>query len=418
MDAQDCELRQRVEQLARELHDTRREVERLRRRRRVAPAVALVLCGAGGWTLGLPATSAQGTPSRVVAPFTIVDEKGQELVSVTAAEGFARMRVGAQGGNVWLGTGASRAGFLTVQRQDGTNAVALGQIGSGPSGVHVMDAGGKAAVAELTSAGPHGSLSLSRAGGGRFLDGRISDSGAPVLHVGEKGGVWLGTGRSGTGFVVARRADNTDAVAIGAMGGGAPGVRILDAAGTNALSELSGDGSGSTLLVGAPGGGKAALKVGATAAAADAFVSIGRGAGGHVVRVSDADGSEVATMGEARVGGGVFVASDGTGKVRMLMSGQGELHAVDAAGVTRATVTSEGALSVRNSSNTTVVRIAGSGGGNGMLQITNSGGNAMVEAGVLPTSEGVVRAYPLGGPPGTMIGMPGTMIKGWTGAGK
>lgn len=416
----DGDLRQRVEELARELSHTRRELDRLRTSRRFSPATGVALCVILIASFTARSTGAQGSglPARVVAPFTVVDDKGQELLSVTSAGGFARLRVGAQGGSVWLGTGDSNAGFVAVQRADGSNAAALGQIGNGPSGVHVFDATGKTPVAELTFSSGSGALSLARAGGTRFLDATINQ-GFPRFHFGEKGGVWFGVGKSGSGFVVAQRADGTDAVAIGARGGGAPGLQVLDSTGNGTLAELSGDTSGGSLTVGAPAGAKPTLKVGPKVTAKDALVTIGPGSGaGYVVRIADSAGTELATMGEARVGGGVFVANDGSGKIRMLMSGQGELHAVDPAGVSRATVTSEGALAARNAGNVTIARLSDSGGGNGILQIANSGGNAMVEAGILPTSEGVVRAYPLGGPPATMIGMPGTFIKGWTGGQK
>jgi hypothetical protein len=278
-----------------------------------------------------------------------------------------------------------------------------------------MDTAGKTSIAELTARGPNGSLSLSRAGGSKFLEGMIDESGNGVLHAGDRGGVRLGAGLSGNGFVTTLRPDRSFAVAIGSYEGGAPGVRVFDAKGSVVVSELSGDAAGGKLIVGSVPPAQPVLKVAPTVAITDAFVTIGRGSAGHIIRVTDADGSAIATMGEARVGGGVFVAADGDGKTRMLMSGQGELHAVDPGGVTRATVTSEGALSVRNSNNATIVKLSGSPAGNGVFELADTSGNAMVEAGILPTSEGVVRAYPLGGPPGTMLGMPGTMLKGWRG---
>jgi len=134
------------------------------------------------------------------------------------------------------------------------------------------------------------------------------------------------------------------------------------------------------------------------------------------VRVASSAGTELASMGEAPVGAGAVVVNDGSGKLRLVMSGQGELHAVNPSGVTRATMTSEGAFSVRSAGNVTIATLSDAGNGSGLFQLANSSGNAMVEAGILPTAEGVVRTYPLGGPPGTLVGMPGTFIKGWTGS--
>jgi hypothetical protein len=84
---------------------------------------------------------------------------------------------------------------------------------------------------------------------------------------------------------------------------------------------------------------------------------------------------------------------------------------VDATGKTRATMTAEGAFSIRNASGATVVRV-GEGSTGGGLQIANSGGDAMVEAGVLTTGAGLVGAYPLGSPGAGLVGLPGTFIMG------
>jgi hypothetical protein len=133
--------------------------------------------------------------------------------------------------------------------------------------------------------------------------------------------------------------------------------------------------------------------------------------------------TELAGMNEAKVGGGVVVANDGNGKTRMLMSGQGQIHAVDASGRTRATMTDDGAFSIRNASGTTVARLGESPGGNGLFQVANTGGNTMVEAGIVGTGAGAVRAYPSGVPVANTtggvlgaLGMPGTFIMGFLGS--
>lgn len=149
-------------------------------------------------------------------------------------------------------------------------------------------------------------------------------------------------------------------------------------------------------------------------------VALGQRNGNFGLRLFDITGdTELATVSEAKVGGGVFVANDGAGKTRMLMSGTGQLHAVDGSGNTRATMTADGAFSIRNAAGTTIARVAESGG-TGQLQLANSGGNAIVEAGMLGTGAGVVRAYPLGlgGPVGNLAGLgaPGTFIVGFLGS--
>jgi hypothetical protein len=74
-------------------------------------------------------------------------------------------------------------------------------------------------------------------------------------------------------------------------------------------------------------------------------------------------------------------------------------------------MTSDGAFSIRSASGTTIARL-GEGNAGGLFQLANSGGNAMVDAGVLPSGAGAVRAYPLGSPSAGLLGMPGTFIMG------
>jgi len=151
-------------------------------------------------------------------------------------------------------------------------------------------------------------------------------------------------------------------------------------------------------------------------------LTLGEIDGKFALRVMGTRNAEIASVGEAKVGGGVFVANDAAGKIRMLMSGTGELHAVDPSGRTRATMTADGAFAIRNAAGTTVLRVGESPGGAGQFLLANGTGNAMVEAGVLATGAGVVRAYPLGlgGPAGNLLGLgvPGTFIVGFLGSPK
>ena len=105
--------------------------------------------------------------------------------------------------------------------------------------------------------------------------------------------------------------------------------------------------------------------------------------------------------------------------MRSVMNGlHGEIHIIDAAGVTRATMASNGndaAFTVRNASGTTIARF-GEGTAGGLLQLANSGGNAMVEAGIHTSGVGLVRAYPIGSPGLGMVGMPGTFLLGRAGS--
>ena len=187
---------------------------------------------------------------------------------------------------------------------------------------------------------------------GRELFSVQDANGRPTVRAGL---VAMGTGASGGGFVVVQRANNNDALALGQR-----------------------DGS-------------------------------------FALRVFDITGNtELATVGEAKVGGGVLVANDAAGKTRMLMSGTGQLHAVDPGGVTRATMTADGAFTIRNAAGTTVARLGQAQAGSGIFQLANSGGDAVVEAGLLQTGAGIVRTYPAGMVGG--IGVPGTFIMGFLGS--
>lgn len=182
---------------------------------------------------------------------------------------------------------------------------------------------------------------------------------------------------------------------------------------------------------------RAGLVVMGTGASAGGYVVVQRPNGTTALALGQRNGNfgfrvfgitgeaELATVSEAKVGGGVFVANDGSGKTRMLMSGQGQLHAVDTSGRTRATVTDDGAFSIRNANGTTVARLGESQGGAGMFQLANSGGNAMVEAGLVGTGAGAFRTYPSGVPVANTtggvlgaLGMPGTFIMGFLGSKK
>jgi len=174
---------------------------------------------------------------------------------------------------------------------------------------------------------------------GRDIFKVVDQNGRATITAGH---VVIGTGASGGGFLVVQRSNGNDALSLGELKGSF-GFRVLDVTGN----------------------------------------------------------TELPTVGEApKVGGGAVVAHDGSGKIRMLMSGHGELHVVDAAGLARVAITSVGALSIHNAKGATVARLA-DGGGAGQFQLANSG-TAIVEAGLLDSGVGVVRALPAG-PPGTLI---------------
>lgn len=250
-------------------------------------------------------------------------------------------------------------------------------------------------------------------------------NGRAALTVGTgNGGVSIGVGASGAGAVLVRRADGNVGVELSQTGGRPMGVYVLDTAGAKAVAELTADTKGNgKLTIGDSNAGGVTMGVGASGAG----VHVVRRADGKVgvdvsqlegrpmaVRVLDAAGSKpLAMLGVAANGAGVVATYDPAGNLRAIMNGlQGEIHTIDAAGKSRATMTAEGAFSIRNTQGTTVVRIGEGSAGGGALQMANSGGNAMVEAGTLPTGVGVVRAYPLGTSAAGLIGLPGTFIMG------
>jgi len=149
------------------------------------------------------------------------------------------------------------------------------------------------------------------------------------------------------------------------------------------------------------------------------MAAIGSFQGAPGVYVMDPSGKKpIAVLAQAKVGGGVAYATDSAGIIRALVSGQGEFHAADGVGRTRATMTQDGAFTARNASGVTIARFGEGAGGVGQLQLANSAGSAIVEAGQLVTGAGVVRAYPMGTPGMGVLGMPGTFIMGFLGAKK
>ena len=453
MDAGDRNLALRVDMLERTLKEMQRELTCLRRRRRVAPALALALAGSVALAVGGRTLDAQGIPGqKVTAPFTVVDAAGKTVLEVLSNEGRPTLHIGDQGG-VWIGRGKSGIGFMTIKRSDDKDAIALGQPEGGTLGVHVFDEAGKGVVSELgvAAGGKSGAITVRASSGAFVLDSRVNAKGHPVLTVGEKGGVLLGSGGSGSGFVVARHADNSDSVALGQLEGGPPGLHVHDSTGKRVLGELvatNGDAGGALTIAGASGAkptfkvdpglaygeafvgvtangkggdlrveaaaaGNVMFRVSPDASAKDSRVSVGSGTAGYAIHIGTLTGTEIGAFGEAKVGGGVIAVADGTGKTRMLMSGTGQLHASDASGTTRATMTSDGAFSIRSANGTTIARLGEDPEG-GVLEIANGAGNAMVDAGITTGGKGFVRTYPFGKAPGTAFGLPGTFIMGMT----
>jgi hypothetical protein len=339
----------------------------------------------------------------------VLDTSGEKTMAElgVAANGRAALVVGdPASGGVSAAVDASQSGFVNVRQTNGRNSVAVtASREAGQPGVRVFDESGGKPIAELGT----------------------TRNGHPALIVGEPegGGVIVGVGASRAGAIMVRRADGSVGVDIAQAEGRPLGVHVFDSAGARAIAALGTTQSGLPMLVvGEPEGGGVVIGVGASQSGAivvrrddgSVAVDIAQTEGFYGVTVAGASGTPLARLGEARNGAGAVSTFDPTGNLRAVMNGlNGEIHVVDASGASRATMVAEGAFSIRSAGGATLVRI-GEGTGGGLLQIANSGGNAMVEAGVHPTGAGIVRAYPLGSPGGGMVGMPGTFIMGRPGA--
>ena len=442
-DGRFAQLAERVEELSHALDESRRRLQHVERQRRRWPVGAVVLACA--WA-GMTSLGAQSNPilsGRFKTPFEVVDPNGRTIMNVQATEsGAGYVQIGNPNtGGITIGVGASGAGYLLLRAANGVNQVSIGQADGGPMGVRVMS--------------PDGKTTLARLG--------LDNSARGLLTVGDlnAGGIATGTGASGSGFFLLRSPEGRDRISMGQAGGGPMGVHVNAADGKTPLAVLgtgrfggyvqaanpsgairaamAGDGSlelsdaaGNTTVgagaVSAGGGGVLSVyqtadsklfEVSGAVAPGAARVTVGPGAGGGIaVGVANAAKATVAVFGESKIGGGVFAASDTSGTIRALLSGSvGELHMADEAGVTRATVVAAsaggGAVSIRSASGTTLARLGGLT--TGMFQLSEAGGNAIVEAGTLPTGVGVVRAYPLGSSGQGVVGMPGTFIMGRSG---
>jgi hypothetical protein len=130
-------------------------------------------------------------------------------------------------------------------------------------------------------------------------------------------------------------------------------------------------------------------------------VDLGRdkGKGTYRLKFFTSAGKDVAGIGQsADTNGGLVVIQDAAGKTR---AGMG------------ITPDGKGAISVRNSSETTIAGLFEGSNKGGLLEIDSSSGQPMVEAGVEAEGFGVVRAGPEGFKPGVgILGLPGSYIAG------
>jgi hypothetical protein len=200
----------------------------------------------------------------------------------------------------------------------------------------------------------------------------VDRNGRPVFSVGEdrvarlynmngKNVVRLNAGDTG-GSVITNNAEGSVIAAMGATNTEA-NVKIQETAGSIVRAEL---GSGTTTN------------------------------GTYRLAFSTKDGKSVAKIGQNEQGGGSAWVADANGIVRAVMS---------------TTKDKKGYVSVDNAAAISVATLT-EGEHGGVLALTDSGGEVMVDAGVLPTGAGVVRAGPGSFMMAAGVGLPGSFIMG------
>lgn len=238
-------LSARVEELAAALIESERHLERLQRQRSRASAiiVAAFICIWTGLTgFGLIAQSPIQT-GRFKTPFEVVDPNGRTILSVEAADaggGFVQIGNPNTGG-LTLGVGRSGAGYLLVRGANGVDQVSVGQAEGGPMGLRLTSPDGRTVVAQLVH----------------------DDRGSGLLSVGaaNAGGLFAGSGVSGSGYVIVRDPKGQEAAAIGQREGGPFAIAVMGPSGKAPVAELGADRSAGGRLVirGADGTSAAAI---------------------------------------------------------------------------------------------------------------------------------------------------------------
>ena len=120
--------------------------------------------------------------------------------------------------------------------------------------------------------------------------------------------------------------------------------------------------------------------------------------GGYRLKIFGGGGKAVAAIGQNALGSGTAQVADEAGVVRaMLFTDESK----------------KGAVNIFNALGHTVAALTEGASAGGLLQISSSGGQVMVEAGVAAEGFGVVRAGPDGFKPGLgFFGVPGSYIAG------
>jgi hypothetical protein len=328
--------------------------------------LGLVVIFAAMRALDTHAQAARPQVLTVKAPFQVMDAAGTKALLQIDASGAGslagNLTIGdADRGGLNLGTGTSGAGYIIVRTAAGKDGVAVGQLRGSPMGVRVLGADGQTVQAGLV------------------LDGS-GDGGLAIGDENKGGGAYVGVGRSGAGYVNVFRADSKLGIALGQFEGRPMSVGIF---GDNAkeLVSLRTDAKGGVVKVMNPSG----AGVGAL---------LGGDNGGTVALTGPAGGKSAVSLSVEPSGGKVRVFPAGGGPA------QAELTA-EASG---------GAVTVYTTAGEAVGLLHSTSVGAGRFEISKAG-QVYVEAGVLTSGLGVVRAGPqIGGSLGGALTLPNAIL--------
>ncbi len=365
---------------------------------------------------------AQGTPSSVPAPFTVVGKDGKPLLQVVDNVGqaaWARVTIGgsATGHSVVAvssdgkpgGAGAvltaepDGRGALTIRNAKGDPMVRVAESGTGDGHFAVHDRGNRGLFLVTPSfAGAQWARVTVGAGAGGMSAVMVSQDGKP----GGAGVAIQAEAGTNPGSVTIRGGAGKTLAAMSASDGGVIVVRDpaektrvrLDQNGVNVMGPAEAvlarlgphpDGSkdaalaimnpaGTPVAVLRASGETGALSVMNSGGRAVAGL-LGNGAGGGTVAVAASNGTTLAQMSVTNDGRGLLQVNAGTGGPLAVMT-----QKVEGVG---------GLLQIYNSG-TSVASLTVGGQGAGYLQLSDASGNPTVEGGTLPDGNGTVRAGP------------------------
>ena len=386
------ELAQRLDRTQRELEATRLEVRALQaqatprsraRRQTIALLLGLALMFTVSRALDTHAQTSSLQVLTVKAPFQVMDATGKKVLMKVDASGSGYLTIGdPAGGGLTVGVGTSGVGYLNVRSAIGKDGVAIGQYRGAGMGVYVVGPDGQTV---------EGSLALSASNKGRLL---VGDA--------KSGGVDAGAGSSRSGFLVVRGDNGKAGIDMGQLNGRPMAVGIFGASGKELVSMRTDEKGGSVEVMNATGVKLGSLKADETGGSVQVSNPTGTGVGGLLGRES---GGRIALTGPAggKTAVGLSVEASG-GKVRVFPQNGGPAQAE-----LTAETTGGGAVTVYSTAGEPVGLLQATSTGAGRLEISKAG-QIYVEAGVLPSGLGVVRAGPqIGGPP-VGLGIPNAIM--------